>query len=205
MIPASIVDMLSCLNVFKQAVVAIDLQGNALYVNDSFSEWFGHTVDTLKQPGAEALFESSSVLSEIVETVGEGESFCGEVFVRSRVGEQFEVCVTAASLRAGSQQPVGALLVLESKEEQGVSRTESAQETREMRERFETAAKLCHELNQPIQVIMGYSEILLTGLSQEHRHYKVMHLLKEQAHRMSELGKKLRSVIRKERTNGYIS
>ena len=68
---------------------------------------------------------------------------------------------------------------------------------------LEMAGAVCHEINQPMQAISGYSEILLMAVSEENPLYKNVKKIKEQVIRMGEITRKLGGVTRYE-TKNYV-
>ena len=67
---------------------------------------------------------------------------------------------------------------------------------------LETAGGVCHELNQPIQAISGFAEILMMDLSKDHPYYDKIRLIYEQIHRMGNITRQLMSITRYE-TKSY--
>jgi PAS domain S-box-containing protein len=67
---------------------------------------------------------------------------------------------------------------------------------------LETAGATCHELNQPMQTISGYSELLLMGISEKSPLYGKARKIKEQIDRMRKIIAKLMGVARYE-TKAY--
>ncbi|MCJ8329263.1 MAG: hypothetical protein HRT89_06245 [Lentisphaeria bacterium] len=68
----------------------------------------------------------------------------------------------------------------------------------------ELAGAACHELNQPLQVITGYAELLLMQLKDDDEKYSKIKILKEQADKLAELTKKLNGITKYE-TQNYIN
>lgn len=68
---------------------------------------------------------------------------------------------------------------------------------------LETAGGVCHELNQPIQAIYGFAEILLMDIPKEDPSYGKIRLIHEQIHRMGNITKQLMSITRYE-TKSYV-
>jgi PAS domain S-box-containing protein len=63
---------------------------------------------------------------------------------------------------------------------------------------LETAGAVCHEMNQPLQAIMGYTDIALTNISSENPAYLTLTRVSEQIDRMTEITRKLQSITRYE-------
>lgn len=72
----------------------------------------------------------------------------------------------------------------------------------EMRERekfqgvLEMAGAVCHELNQPLQSVYGYSEILLMDLDTGDRHYETLKKIRQQIRRIGDLTRKIMKITR---------
>jgi len=61
---------------------------------------------------------------------------------------------------------------------------------------LEMAGAVCHELNQPLMVISGYSEMLQMDLSEDDPQYKMIRNISEQVYRLGAITKKLMSITR---------
>ena len=56
---------------------------------------------------------------------------------------------------------------------------------------LEVAGTICHEMNQPMQVISGYTELLLMNFAEDDPIYAKLIIIKNQIHRMSSITRKL--------------
>ena len=69
---------------------------------------------------------------------------------------------------------------------------------RAQREKFqgvlETAGGVCHEMNQPLQVISGYTEILMSEMPPTHKMFRMAHQISEQVERMADITTKLQKI-----------
>lgn len=83
-----------------------------------------------------------------------------------------------------------------------ISDRKRAEEEQAKRERLqgvvEMAGAACHELNQPLQVISGYAELLLRKERDEREHRKGLQAIQSQAERIAEITAKLQRVTRYE-------
>jgi len=61
---------------------------------------------------------------------------------------------------------------------------------------LETAGAVCHELNQPLQVISGYAELMLVDLSRGDKHYALAEQILEQVERIADITGKLQKITR---------
>lgn len=69
---------------------------------------------------------------------------------------------------------------------------------------LKTAGGICHELNQPLMVIQGYSDLLLEDLPVDHIQRQNMLEIKEQVHRLGSITNKLMTITRF-KTKTYLS
>jgi len=63
---------------------------------------------------------------------------------------------------------------------------------------FEMAGAVCHEMNQPLQVVSGVTELLMLGMKNTDPHYEKLKTLMEQTDRMGEITHKLMKITRYE-------
>lgn len=63
---------------------------------------------------------------------------------------------------------------------------------------LEMAGAVCHELNQPLMAISGYSELLMLGLEPSHPHYEKLNKIHQQIKRTGIITKKLMSITKYE-------
>lgn len=68
---------------------------------------------------------------------------------------------------------------------------------------LETAGGICHELNQPIQAVSGFAELLLSELPEEHPYSEKIRSIYEQITRMGAITRKLMTITRYE-TKVYV-
>jgi PAS domain S-box-containing protein len=66
---------------------------------------------------------------------------------------------------------------------------------------LEMAGAVCHELNQPLMAISGYSELLMLGLESSHPHYEKLNKIHQQVKRTGSITKKLMSITKYETRN----
>lgn len=82
-----------------------------------------------------------------------------------------------------------------------------AEEQRVQREKLqgviEMAGAVCHELNQPMQAVSGYSELLLADMAEDNPLYEDISMIKEQIVRMGKITRKLMRITRYE-TKDYV-
>ena len=69
---------------------------------------------------------------------------------------------------------------------------------------LEMSGAICHELNQPLMVVSGYSEILLMDLPEDHPQFKIIKEINQQCNRMGLITKKLMAIT-KYKTKTYLN
>lgn len=63
---------------------------------------------------------------------------------------------------------------------------------------IEMAGAICHELNQPMQVISGYSELLMMDMTKDHSMYDDLARIKDQIKKLGDITRKLMKITRYE-------
>ncbi|MFH1990779.1 MAG: histidine kinase dimerization/phospho-acceptor domain-containing protein [Pseudomonadota bacterium] len=63
---------------------------------------------------------------------------------------------------------------------------------------LQRAGSVCHELNQPLQSIMGYSDLIMMDLDESNPMYERLFKIRQQSEKMAEITRELMSIIRHE-------
>jgi PAS domain S-box-containing protein len=83
---------------------------------------------------------------------------------------------------------------------QDLTEKNRAARDRAQKEKFqgvlETAGAVCHELNQPLQVISGYAELMMVELDEGDAHHKLAEQVLEQVERIADITAKLQKITR---------
>ncbi len=81
-----------------------------------------------------------------------------------------------------------------------ISQRKAAEREKVEKERLqgvlEMAGAVCHEINQPLQAILGYAELLMINTESENKDTHNIKLIKEQANRLGKITKKLSNITR---------
>ncbi len=78
-----------------------------------------------------------------------------------------------------------------------------ARDEEHLKKLLQKAGVLCHELNQPLQSISGYSDLLIMELDKDNPVYERMHKIRLQVDKMTHISRKLMNITRYE-TQGYL-
>jgi signal transduction histidine kinase len=58
------------------------------------------------------------------------------------------------------------------------------------------AGAVCHELNQPLQVVSGFSEMLLQEMNEDDQNYEALKAIKQGGERIGELTSRIMNITR---------
>ena len=120
-----------------------------------------------------------------------------EVQVTCVDGRVREFLITVAGVADENGDNAGTVGVMLDLTEKNRAARERAQ-----REKFEgvleTAGAVCHEMNQPLQVILGYAELLLNETGEGARWHSLAERIKGQVERMADITGKLQKITRYE-------
>lgn len=68
---------------------------------------------------------------------------------------------------------------------------------------LEMAGAVCHEINQPLMIISGYSELLLMDMPEDNPQYETLKKINEQVQRLGKITRRLMGIT-KYRTKSYL-
>jgi PAS domain S-box-containing protein len=179
------------LNTVEQGVIATNLEGKVIYWNAFAERLYGW-------PAAEALgadilellvSDASKELGEQIFTrMRSGGSWSGEFQVRRRDGSLFPALVTDTPIFNDQNELIGVVGVssdITERKQAEAERSQLLEAEREARAEAERAnrlkdeflATLSHELRNPLNVVIGYADILLRG-GDSHTHEFLMQAAK---------------------------
>jgi len=164
----------SLLNAVQQAVVATDLQGKVIYWNSFAEGLYGWTAAEAMGSSIIALtpaIDSKEKAREIFFLLKSGQSWSGELLLQKRDGSTFPAMITDSPIIDEKGDLIGVVGIsvdithlkrIEAERHKLLEREQQAraeaEEANQLKDEF--LATLSHELRNPLNVVIGYSEIL---------------------------------------------
>lgn len=193
----------------QDAIIMIDDSGNITFWNEAAEKVFGYSMH-------EALGKECHMLiapQRYHKAYREGFSKFKKTGKGAAVGERLEL---EAVRKGGMEFPIE--LSLSATQLKGkwtaigiirdISIRKHAEEETRRREKLqnvlEIAGTICHEMNQPMQIISGYSEFLLMTSSENDGIYGKLDTINKQVHRMSSITRKLMMLKDDYETQDYL-
>lgn len=165
------------------------------YLNPKFYELFGYSEDEILLKAIKDFIvpEDWPMVKEYFRKriSGEIDSLCYELRIVKKNGDiAFVEAHGSRILYEGQPTIIGTILDISDRKraEKEVQRRLKLEGTLEM------AGAICHEMNQPMQTILGYSDLLLMNISQTDTIYEKIDEITKQIERMCEITRKLMSI-----------
>jgi PAS domain S-box-containing protein len=182
-----------------------DLEGNFIDGNRTAEDLLGYKREELVGKNffelyllpVEELQKATELLVKNMESKPTGPD---EFTIKRKDGRQVAVEIRTIPIDIGGQDVVLGIA-------RDASERKQAERERIQREKLqsviEVAGAICHEMNQPMQAILGRSELLLMDISEDDAQYAYIKTIKEQIDRMGKITKKLMTLTKYE-TKDYL-
>jgi PAS domain-containing protein len=192
------------INTIPNPIYFKDVDGQYRGCNNSFAEdvvgqprhrIIGARADELMARICPDLAEQIKASEQRLLTAGGAHAF--EAVVPCTDRGQREFLFHICSVPAEENKVVGCVGVMLDMTDKNLA-TRNRVKSEKFKSMLETAGAVCHEMNQPLQAISGYAEILLTKTRPTHHTFKPVKNIKNQADRMADIMRKLQNVTRYE-------
>ncbi|MBF0259411.1 MAG: response regulator [Desulfamplus sp.] len=200
----------SVFNALEEAVIIQTPDRIIMDVNQAAEKMFGYTKEDLKQRSLDILLVDTDHYLElermIEQAFDKGENISFEYRAKRKNGDIFPTENSVAFLKNQGDKCMGIINVV-----RDVTKKKEAEERLKESEKLQTVLEItgavCHELNQPLMSISGYSELALMDLSELNPVYIKLKKIRKQVERMGEITRKLMHISRyrvKDYTDGKI-
>ena len=192
----------------KDAILMMDDEGRVSYVNKSALEMFGYSKDEIMGMPLHETLASPEYAGDYMrgvrhfKTTGQGSAVGKtiEVTALRRDGTVIPVELSLSAVKVSSRWNAIGIL-------RDISWRRQAEEERIKREKLvgvlEMAGAVCHELNQPLHVISGYSELMQLDMDENNPLYSKLKIIAEQVAKLGKITAKLSKITTYE-TREYI-
>ncbi len=190
----------------SEAILITDEPGQAVYTNPAFILLFNRTLDDIKSGGIGALF-ADPVAAQHVSDIQDGklDFWEGEVLALAAEGRRIPSWCRFSRIYDSMGDNDGMRLMFTD-----MTETKKNQEESLKRERLSAALALagatCHEINQPLQAALGYSELAIMNARActcGRSNTQSLITIREQVLRVADIVKKLHGISRY-RTADYV-
>lgn len=181
------------LNSSADAVAIYDLEGKTLYTSPAFTDLFGWTLQDLEGKRIPFVPDSekdatSAIIRDLLESGRPCRNFETRRFAKD--GRLLDVSISASRYLDEEGKPAGILSML--RDISGKKRMEAQLLQAHKMEAVGTlAGGISHDFNNVLQIISGYTQIMLMSRDASHPDYPKLQGIEKAAHKGSELTKRL--------------
>ncbi len=157
----------------SECVSITDTEDILIYVNESFVQTYGYTeqeligkhISIVRSPDT-ANGQVSDILHETIEG-----GWRGEIMNRSKDGTVFPILLSTSVIKDENEIPIALIGVaidvseMKKNREELIAAKESAEESNRLKSAF--LATMNHELRTPLNHILGFSELIMSGVATE--------------------------------------
>jgi len=187
----------------QDALIMMSSEGNITYWNEAAERIFGYTKEEVIDRDLHRLLVPKKYLEaftkglEGFKKTGQG-SAIGKTIEMSALrkdGTEFSMELSLSSFQLeGQWHALGVI--------RDISHRKQAEKERLQKEKLqgvlEMAGAACHELNQPLQVISGYNELLIKDIPEDHSLASYAEIIREQIDKIGEITRKIMKITKYE-------
>jgi PAS domain S-box-containing protein len=177
-------------------VLITDINGVIEYANPKLTELTGFTKDDLIGASVNIFksgYHTSDFYQKMWKTIISGHKWTGELYNKTKLGSLYWEFASIAPIKNKEGRITHFVKVAENitelkKAEQEKIKAEKLQSVLEM------AGTVSHELNQPLQIILGYSELLKEKLAENDKFKKQLQHIINNINRIVEITEKIKNI-----------
>jgi PAS domain S-box-containing protein len=187
----------------QDALIMMSSNGNITYWNEAAERIFGYTKEEVIGRDLHRLLVPKKYLDAFMKgfkgfkKTGQGNAI-GKTIEMSALrkdGTEFSMEISLSSFQLeGQWHALGVI--------RDISHRKQAEKERLQKEKLqgvlEMAGAACHELNQPLQVIFGYNELLIKDLPEDHSLLENLNIIIEQIEKMGKITRKIMKITKYE-------
>jgi len=189
------------------AIAIADMEGKLTYVNAAFLRLWGYESDeeVMRRPVVEFWLMADKAV-DVVKALQRDGGWIGELAGKRKDGSVFDV-ETAATLVVDDEgapiRMMASFIDITDRKRTELERQRDLMRREKLHGVLEMAGATCHEFNQPMQVISGYTELLLRDSEESGAGADELKRIKAASDRMIEITRKLQQITRYE-TREYV-
>jgi PAS domain S-box-containing protein len=188
-------------------IAIADMEGRLTYVNAAFLRMWGYESEreVMQRPALE-FWHKAERAKEVVYALQRQGGWIGELVGMRKDGTTFEVEAAATLVTDDEGRPIrmmASFIDITDRKRAEHERQRELIRREKLHGALEMAGATCHEFNQPMQVISGYTELLLRDIRDSGPGYEELKRIKAASDRMIEITRKLQQITRY-RTREYV-
>lgn len=175
-----------------------DTKGNILEISPSVFTVSGYTREELIGTPIDNFFRDPAGKNTAIETIIKLKQLKDyEIDLNDKTGNCLQCSVNGILIKDRNDNPFKIVGIFRSIKDQKLANEEKIKREK-LQGVIETAGAVCHELNQPLYAISGYSELLLMDIPPEDPMHDTVRQIKSQVDRMGDITKKMMNITRYE-------
>lgn len=188
--------VLAALENARDGVLITSLDGTPLFLNRAFGHFFGFTRETVSEINVFAL-HGQELVRDALACAADGLTCSHEVTLVGLNGVDCPFGLQCSPIEDDDFEPRGVCWLYADLSEQKRAEQEKLAKEK-LQGVIEMGAAACHELNQPLQIVLGQAELMLLSMSAEDPHHASAKSIVEGAKRIAEITHKIHGISRYE-------